>query len=445
MAPLVNTACELLSRVDVFLRSTGDPSFTASDQLFCILNRIAPAALVDWLERSESGKVPHDFIRKMEKLLITCERCTVISDLQTRLFELAGAELERYCYKEGMRLKPHPEIFAQTLCLAPEAGEPSALHLQMEESMVLGNLDASCALNCVGYADDPVKRMWALFALRFYIRTYIDKLRKAYSNTVRWTENQLFVSRALARQMYDGGSIFGPKSLMPMEKDNISPLMQRYDEFCSGRCSQREDCTGFLNEVVSNFQHLFQEAIEASTRIKEEFSNAWPHQERGARVTNRHIERIVGYGRIAPLSEEPISLHILGKSQALASAIGAFSFHPWIQRMLSGGEKGLVAAIAEAMAPENTALVEKMLREFGLAEDKETLPPSPASSRTSQEEWLSESLRLMPKGVSQKPARSKRKGEPRGAEPPRQPIAKDLGRPPAAPGSWRLRASKSFL
>ena len=398
MVPLVDRACEMLSRTDKFMRLVEGSSFEASDQLLSFLRMGASGAVFDWLERTEPGKVSYNFIRKTEQSLISSERCTVVSDIQSRLFflELIGAELERYCYKEGVRLKPHPELSTPTLSSSCQ----DALQLQMEESMVLGTLDAFCALNCIDYANDPIKRIRALFALRFYFRAYIEKTRKVYVRVYRGFK-KLFPSQAIHREDVSE-KVFGPRSLAPIEKGSLTPRRQWYEEFCSGRCPQGEDVLGFLDQAVAEYQHLFQDAMGFTSLVSSEFQSLWPYQEQGAKVVNKHTRAIAGYNRTAELSEKPVSIHILQCSRSSVEAISTFSFDPWIQRLLVGGERGLAAAIADLIAPGNTFFSGKLFRELGLLSDKNSPPPSPAV-RLSPSEWLPDALKLPPKVEIRKP------------------------------------------
>ena len=409
IAPMVQEVCELLSRSEVkFVRSSADP-YRATERLFFILGRVAPAPLIEWISAANPGALPSDFIRKTEKLLVSCHRCTDISDLQLRLMflEHASAELERYCYREGVRLMPHPVIPGPSLRPASGAGEESLLHSLMEESMVLNDLDASCALNCQEYASNPAKRRWALFTLRFYLRSYVEKVRRAYSTLYRHTESAL---KKKIQKTADDRGVLGPGSLIPRDRSSL-PLMLKYDEFCSGSLFQLNDPEAFLGEAVAHFQQLFRDAVGYANKIRGEFSALWPVYERGVRVANGHIEKIAGYGRIDELPEEPIFPPMLAYEDR--PAIADSLFQSWLLCLLKGGEEGLARAIAESLAQKNPKLKDKILQEFGvIGESEPAVPARTSSCPSSPSSWLPPMPKMaIVKGA--KPQQSKRKKSPR--------------------------------
>ena len=371
----------LLSVVDkvIALFDRGPRSDTAY-KLIVIIGEISPDVLISQLNAMEAGKAPCGHIRRMERLLSACGRLSSLSDLQTRLFllEYAGAELERFCYRQGLRLEPHPQNSSLTTVCS--GSERSPLHLQMEESICKECLDISCVTNCKEYENDPSQRSWALFTLLFYVRSFIKQERRWYAK-MYWE-----IERAISASERDGDAL-GSRSLAPELVCN-DPVVQSYECFCSGCPSpQRLEPEVVLDEAIQKFSSLFQASYTWSQGLKKTFQSFWPCYERGVEAYRRHTTSIGGYASVFPVSDGPVCPRLLSCGDAQIKAVAASSFQPWIQRLLTGGEVGLAMAVFESMVPGDADFVKEMLRKFDLVdEEKEASSPDFEPSPPAEEE-----------------------------------------------------------
>ena len=378
---LVDVPDELVSCIVKKVRPEQRAQLLSSlDELLWAIGQISPRLLIDRLADIEPGKAPVDAVRRMEKMLLNCERLSSTVDLQMRLFllELFGAEVEKHCRREEMRTMPHPEIEGLTLC--PSSKEKSPLDLLLEESMVMDDLDVACAAHCKEYADDPSQRMWVLFTLRYYLRKFIEKQRKTYWKAYK--EWKVIVSSQMNGSLSPFLGRPGSRILDPNEVYS-GDLIEQYEALWSGRRSA-SDPDVVIGETVAYFKALFEKVSGKAQQLQCEFQNLWPCYELGVQTLEGHVGAMLGYNRLARLDKKvPIldGFPLLQCQEMRASGEGfqEHFFKPWIQKMLVGGEVGLAKALANTFAPGNLVLENRFLHELRLLVEEEEEESAPLS------------------------------------------------------------------
>ena len=399
MQTLTKYACELIAHIVKSVCSREDLIWI-TDELFEGLTRAAPGAMVDWLAQIEPSTASTELVRKMEKQMLVAGRYTLLGEIQMRLtlLELVGAMFELYCYKEG--------VSSGTGGPTLPSSSQDPFDVRMRESEVLGDLDVACAVHCKEYASDRSKRLWVLFTLRRYLRTFIQMERRAYSSIYRWAKS-MFPTQTMVDLAISNGR-FGPKSLLPRDEGTSSPLMRQYDEFCEGRPPQSGNLCSFLEEAAASFRVVFSDAVSRGKELEADHGRFWPYYERGVQVASSHIKKMTGYRPLAELTEEPIGLPLLGCSDAVVKEIGDSMFQRWISRMLEGGEEGLARAIAEAIAPTEPS-TNRFLREMRLFNNEESSSPEEVSPNLSSPAEESPKPQKPSVKSSAKPAKAKPK------------------------------------
>lgn len=380
---LITVSQELVSFFSKKARGEQRAQLMASHEEFLwAIGQISPRHLIDRLADIEPGHAPVDAVRRMEKMLVKCDRISSAMDLQMRLFllELFAADMERYCRSLGMRLMPHPEIDGPTLC--PHQ-EKSPLHLLLEESMVVDDLDVACSANCKEYAEDPEKQMWVLFTLRWYLRRFIEKQRRMYWRTYR-DLGSVFSSQARG-DTSSGAPSRSMSGIMDPDVIYSPSLMGQYNDLCIGRPSD-SDPDVIIGETIAYFKALFIRTGKQAQRLQSTFQNLWPCYERGVEVLERHISSMAGYCPIARLNKKGsiqngFPLLTCQETRSCGEGVQDRFFKPWIREMLAGGEVGFAKALANTLAPRNLLFENRFLRELRLVgeeEEEEPLPPLPA-------------------------------------------------------------------
>ncbi len=382
---LIDMADELVCRVTKKIRASEQrlALTSAHEELFLALLKVAPSVVIDRLAIIEPGKAPVETVRRMERMLLTCDRLSTITDQEMRLFllELFHVNLENYCYQEGVRMMPHPLIDGPTLC--PSSPQRSPLHLMMEESMVMDDLDVACVAHCKDFAADPEKRRWVLFAFRWYLRKCIEKQRKTCLKACReWHGLSTSWPKGQARAPSLALMVSDPKDLYE------TPLVGQYLDLCRGAslCSRQE----LVSKTSRFFQDVFCRLGEQAREFEGEFRNLWPLYERGVVSVEAHIKQMPGYNRLGKLNprvpvENGFALLVCPQVRNPGHGAEDQFFQPWMSAMMAGGEVGMAKAIAESLAPGNASLATRFLQELELLEEegRPESPPSPVIAHPS--------------------------------------------------------------
>jgi hypothetical protein len=377
MLPMLEIVDGLVASSLQMTRAPELRALTASmyDNLFWFFSKYVPSLLINRLVAAESGKISAEFVRTMEKLLLACGRFSSIADQQMRLIllELVGVELERFCRTKGVQLDRHPTLKSPTLHSPSE--KPSPLHLLMEASMDMDDLDVACATHCKDYAAVPERQQWLLFTLRFYVRRYIEKLRKESMKAHRELDK---VGRNFSPEVHTknqsclGSSLnFFKLEMVPPKLVYRCPIAQSYEELCnaSSTVSHPEQV---LYKAHAYFRDVLARTSSRSQFLQDRFLNLWAHYERGVAALERHVAKMPGYN---PLGTRCKSVPVEGEFPLLdykdvsSDEVETRFVPPWISGLLSGGELGLARAIAESFAPGNASFANRFLQELELLDD----------------------------------------------------------------------------
>jgi hypothetical protein len=375
MGAMLGVVDELVSASLKVLRAPepANQLVSAHTDLFGLFTKFAPVVLIERLAAAKPEKTPVEFLRKLEKILLASERFSSIADQEMRLLllELVMVELERYCRKKGLPLV--------------RPAEPSPLHLLMEESMAMDDLDVACVAYCKDYASEPEKERWVLFTLRFYVRRCIEKLRKECLKAHREQEGLFrdFSPEVRTKSSPSLGSslYFFDLELPHPGKIYKNPFLQSYEELYNVRTAPSNPEEVLLKTHIY-FTELFTRAGLQARKVQEQFLRFWPHHERGVTVLKQHLAQTRGYYPLGTLNKKvPLEggFPLLDYKDVSSGDVEARFVQPWVLGLLSGGELGLARAIAASFAPGNATFANRFLQELELLDDDGEEEHSPSS------------------------------------------------------------------